>query len=77
MAMHVKPADNSLGLFPRRHMVTGKIAEALVILENHAAVLLAIPQASLGLDVDIIPPGFRQHVLHMTDQRFTAGPAFI
>jgi hypothetical protein len=72
-SVQVKPREDRFSLRFRWHVVTGEVTEALVILKNHAAMLLAIPQASLGLNADIATGILSQHVLHVADQRFPAG----
>jgi hypothetical protein len=58
-------------------MVSGKITEALIILKNHAAMLLAVPQAGLCLDAHVIPRRLCEHVVHVSNQCFTPGSAIV
>ena len=53
-------------------MVSGKIGEALVIAQYHAAVALAIPQAGLSLNPDIFAARFGHHSLHMVNEGLPA-----
>ena len=70
--MQIKPGKNGFRLRPLRHMVAGEIGEALVIPQHHAAMALAIPQAGLGLDSDVMRALLGYHVLHMVNQRLPA-----
>lgn len=73
-AMQFEPVENGLGLRSRRHMVAGKIAESVIVAQEHAAMALAVPQAGLGLEWNAAA-ALRECVTHMRDQRFTASTA--
>ena len=75
--MQVKPGQNGFGLHLAGPIVPGEITEAFIIMEDHAAVLFAIPKAGLGLDVDIRPAPFCHYVLHVGNQGFTSGAPVI
>jgi hypothetical protein len=77
VAMQVKPGQDRFRLHLAGPIVPGEITEALIILEDHAAVLLAIPQTGLGLDADIRPAPFCQYVLHVGNQGFTSSAPVI
>ena len=71
-AMQVKPGENGFRLGPLRHMVAGEIGEALVVAQHHAAMALAVPQAGLGFDLDVIAALLGHHILHVVNQRLPA-----
>ena len=72
--MKFEPVEDRISLRPRRRMIAGEIAEALIIAQEHAAMALAVPQAGLGLDSGAAAP-FGDRLAHMGNQRFaTASP---
>jgi hypothetical protein len=71
LPMQIKPCQNGFSLFAARRMVAGEIGKPLIILQHHAAVLLAVPQARLGLNTNIFAALRCQHVIHVSDQGFT------
>ena len=70
--MQIKPRQNRLSLSLVRRMMSGEITEPRVVLDHHAAMLLAVPQASLRLNFNIIAACFSQHVLHVGQQGFAS-----
>lgn len=71
--VQIEPGQNGFSLCFVRNMVAGEIAEPLIILKNHAAMLLAVPQAGLGLNAYVGTLLFSQHIVHVGNQGLTAG----
>ena len=71
--MQVIPGKDGFRLRLAWNVMAREIAETLIILKNHAAMLRAIPQAGLGLNAHVAARLLGQHILHMGNQRRTAG----
>jgi hypothetical protein len=70
--MQVKPGKNCFRLAPFRHMITGKIRKTPVVAQHYAAMALAIPQAGLSLNFDVVTAILGHYILHVVNQRLPA-----
>ncbi len=72
--MRGEPVENGLGLLARGLMVAGEIGEARVIAQRHAAMALAVPQASLSDHIHL-RPACGNGIAHMGNERFATRAA--
>ena len=75
--VQVIPGKDGFRLRLAWNVMAREIAETLIILKNHAAMLRAIPQAGLCLQAHITPVIGQQHILHVANQRLAAGAPII
>jgi len=77
VSMQIEPRKDGCSLGPAGHVVPAEVAEAFIVLEHDTAILLAVPQAGLGLDAHILARPFGQQVVNMGNQCFTASAAIL